>query len=312
MAGDVRPPRQYRLVTLTTWFLALSVATAPGAIAQEPKVPPGLDPGGIAIAHIDTGVNYTLPQIASRLARDGEGDIKGYDYEDDDLTPFDAQPGDTRENPRRHGTSVASIILREAPGTRLLPFRYAAGKPDAFAEILGHISYTSARVVAMPLGGYRQEDWEPFKTAAELLPNVLIIVSAGNEGRNVDDQPIYPAAFKLPNVLVVGSTDVFGRWPPENNTGSETIDIATTGENIEAIAFDGGRTTVSGTSYAVPRIAALAARILAKRAAAKKPPLDGAGLKAAIIAYAGPNPTRGSPKTKHGWIAAPDQIVIDD
>ncbi|MEO0617908.1 MAG: S8 family serine peptidase, partial [Pseudomonadota bacterium] len=220
--------------------------------------------------------------------------------------------GDTRETPRRHGTSVASILLREAPGARLLPFRYAAGKPSAFAEILGHIAYTSARIVAMPLGGYRRDDWEPFKAAAELLPDILIIVSAGNEGRNIDERPLYPAAFKLPNVLVVGSTDAFGRWPPENNIGPETIDIATAGENIKAIGFDGGRTTVSGTSYSVPRIAALAARILAKRAKEKKPDLTGAELKAAIIAYAGPNPSRGAPNTKHGWIAAPDQIMIDE
>ena len=121
---------------------------------DDPRVPDGMDPGGVAVAHIDTGVNYTLPIIAKRLARDGEGDVIGYDLQDDDLTPFDAQPGSKGTTPRRHGTSVANVLLREAPGTRLQPYRYAARSPGSFAEIVHQIAYTSARIVAMPLGGY--------------------------------------------------------------------------------------------------------------------------------------------------------------
>ncbi|MEL6289045.1 MAG: S8 family serine peptidase [Pseudomonadota bacterium] len=283
----------------------------------EPRVPPGLDPGGIAVAHIDTGVNYTLPVISKRLARDGEGDIIGYDFEDDDLTPFDAAPGrrsgssvgnipsaDGPSRIRRHGTSVAAIILREAPTARLQPYRFAVQRPESFAEAIAQIAYTEARIVAMPLGGYRREEWEPFRAAAAANPQLLFIVSAGNEGRDLAERPIYPPAFQLANVLVVAGTDPFGRFPRASNTGASIIDIATPSERIKSIGFDGARTAVSGSSFAVPRIAALAARMLKQ-----SPDLETTALKQKIIALAGPNPSHRAPMTKHGWIAAPDQLL---
>ena len=118
-------------------------------------------------------------------------------------------------------------------------------------------------------------------------------------------EPIYPAAFDLPNVIVVASTDAFGRFPASSNIGAKTIHVSTPAENIETVNFDGARATVSGSSYAVPRIAALAARILEK-----KPDLDTAGLKAAIIANAGPNPSERTQYTRHGWIASPDTVDV--
>ena len=45
--------------------------------ALNPPVPPGEDPGGVTVAHIDSGVNYLLPGIAVRLARDPEGTALG-------------------------------------------------------------------------------------------------------------------------------------------------------------------------------------------------------------------------------------------
>lgn len=295
---------------ISLWVLAAASAICLSsglatAGPDDPKVPAGLDPGGVSVAHIDTGVNYTLPFIAKRLARDGEGDIIGYDLEDDDLTPFDAQPGSSGANTRRHGTSVASVLLREAPRARLQPYRYAANNPASFAEIVYQIGYTPARIVAMPLGGYKMSDWEPFRDAALAVPNVLFVVSAGNEGKDIDSDPIYPAAFNLPNVLVVASTDAFGRFPASSNIGAKTVHISTPAEEVEAINFDGARMIASGSSYAVPRVAALAARI-----AEKNPNLDALALKGAIIALAGPNPSERTPRTRYGWIAAPDAVPL--
>ena len=53
--------------------LAASAVVAPALaqLAGKPKVPPGRDPGGVAIAVIGSGVDYTLTNIARRLARDG-------------------------------------------------------------------------------------------------------------------------------------------------------------------------------------------------------------------------------------------------
>ncbi len=274
---------------------------------DEPQVPVGIGGDGVVVALFDTGVNYTLPEIANRLARDGEGLIIGFDFHDDDFQPFDALPGDTRSEPRRHGTTVASILLREAPGARLAPYRFKAGDPVSFARMVAHAALGPTRIVCMSLGGRKREDWELFHQAVEANPQILFVVSAGNDGANVDDRPLYPPSFGLANILVVAATDTFGRFMADANWGPETVDISAPAERIQALDFSGALSRASGSSFAAPRIAALAARILQSNEN-----LDTAALKARVLALAGPNPSERKRRTKHGWIADPATVAFTD
>ena len=199
----------FRVLILAAVLAPALAFAAPG----EPDVPPGMDPGGVAVAIIDSGVNYTLMKIAPRLARDGAGKILGYDFHDDDHLPFDLVPGQRADSGRHHGTRVACIFLREAPNARLVPYRYRAHSFATFARIVEAIANSPARIVIMSLGGYRKADWTHFHRAAEANPEILFIISAGNDGRNIDEKPIYPSGYKLKNALVVTSTDNFGRLP---------------------------------------------------------------------------------------------------
>lgn len=272
------------------------------AVTEEdlnPPVPPGIDPGGIAVASVDTGIAYTLPMIAGRLARDARGRILGHDFADGDDRPFDLDPSRPAVFPVRHGTAVASILMREAPEARLVPLRYPAGAHERFADMVEHIAAGPARIVAMALGGARREEWEPFETAARRHREILFVVSAGNDGRDIDAEPVYPAAFDLDNVLVVTSTDAFGRLPPESNWGASSVDIAVPGERIDVVDHRGAAGKASGTSYAVPRIAALAARMMARH-----PGRDTQAIKAAIVALAVPLEDRSRPVAA-GWIPNP-------
>jgi len=88
----------------------------------EPEVP------GVGVAMLDAGVNYLLPSIAERLARNTDGEILGFDYWDMDHRPFDANPVRSPFFPQRHGTQTASLLLDEAPVARLVPYRYP--RPD--------------------------------------------------------------------------------------------------------------------------------------------------------------------------------------
>src|SRR5688572_3480924 len=101
--------------------LALAL-TFTGAFAQssKPKVPPGTDPGGIAIALIAHGIDYTDPEIAPRLARDGEGDIIGWDFVSGDNKPFSSAPDAGID-----GTRLAKLILSAYARGRLVPLRIA-------------------------------------------------------------------------------------------------------------------------------------------------------------------------------------------
>lgn len=267
---------------------------------NEPDVPAGNDPGGVAVAIIDSGVNYTLKKISPRLARDAKGKLIGYDFHDNDHCPFDVVPGQKPNAGRHHGTRVAGVFLREAPKARLAPYRYRAHSFETFGPIVETIANSPARIVIMSLGGYQKDDWTQFKKAAKNHPEILFILSAGNDGWNVDKHPIYPSGYKLENSLVVASTDNFGRLPVESNWGPETVDISTPGESLESIDHLGAKTFVSGSSFAVPRIAALAARYQSAH-----PEWNMKDVKQAVLNLAGPSPGDRTKRTRHGWIANP-------
>lgn len=266
----------------------------------NPDVPNGRDPGGVAIAHVDSGVNYLLPQIADRLARTKDGAILGRDFWDDDDRPFDIDTGRSAFFPIRHGTSVASVLLREAPGARLVPYRYPRPDLSRLKSLIEHAAARRIMIVMMPLGSRKRADWEVFAEAAGDHPNMLFIVSAGNDGRDLDVDPLYPAALDLENMIVVTSSDAFGRLAQGSNWGRTSVDLMVPGEKISVTDHRGAAGTASGSSYAVPRVAALAARL-----AEQNPPWNAAELKSAIRARAGRSFERGEAKVGWGWIPNP-------
>ncbi|MEM8687097.1 MAG: S8 family serine peptidase [Pseudomonadota bacterium] len=266
----------------------------------NPPVPAGTDPGGVTVAHIDSGVNYTLPQIAERLARTADGDAVGYDYWDMDKRPFDVDAARSPFYPLRHGTLVSSILVREAPDIRLIAYRYPRPDMSRMAEVLAHASKNGAKIVAMPLGSNTRANWAVFKDAAARHAEMLFVVSAGNNGRNIDEAPVYPAVFDLENLLVVTSSTISGRLAPGSNWGPDSVDLMVPAERVEVTDHRGARGFASGSSYAVPRVAALAARL-----SAQNPGWTAAQVKAAIKDLAAPGLDRTGPKVRWGWIPNP-------
>lgn len=268
--------------------------------ALNPPVPPGEDPGGVLVAQIDSGVNYLLPEVAGRLARDAQGGILGHDYWDLDDRPFDLDTGRSPFFPLRHGTTVASVLLREAPAARLLPYRYPRPDLRRIAALLNDAAEKGARIVMMPLGSRKAEDWQAFAAAAARHADTLFIISAGNDGRDIDAQPLYPAVLPLENTIVVTSSDSFGRLAEGSNWGRESVDLMAPGEAVEVIDHRGARGTTSGSSFVVPRIAAMAARLLEQN-----PGWRAKELKAAIRNRTGPSLERGGSRVKWGWLPNP-------
>ncbi len=261
--------------------------------------PEGRDPGGIRVALVDSGLAYDLPLFRGRLARDGEGTPLGYDYWDLDPWPYDGDVSRGPFLPIRHGTAVASILAREAPGAALIPFRYPRPEMSRMADLVARAAKAGARILAMPLGSRKSGDWRAFERALRGR-DILAVVSAGNDGRDIDKDPVYPAALTLENILTVTSADAFGRLASGSNWGAEAVDVMLPAENLEIIDFRGASGRASGSSYAVPRLAALAARILAR-----DPGLNAAELKARILARATPSPFERKGVVSAGWIPDP-------
>jgi hypothetical protein len=229
-------------------FLIAAAAFAGIALAQErkPPVPPGRDPGGVAIALIGAGIDYTLPGLAQRLARDGEGELIGWDLEDKDRKPFDKSKGSTRLEWGGDATPVANVLLG-AQGLRLVPVRIGSGDHASLPRAITFVAQTPARVAVLAMWGTTRADWEPFRLAALYFKDVLIVVPAGNGA-----EPVYPAAFGLDNVLAVAQ-----------GMGS-----------ADAVGFGGGMRRLEGAPLATALAGKAAAELLAR-----EPGLDANALK---------------------------------
>lgn len=228
-------------------------------VDKLPRPPGGAAP--VRIGMVDSGVNYLLPEINRRLARDADGQLIGYDFWDMDVLPFDAHPVNSGFFLQRHGTRTASLLLREAPTVELVAYRYPRPDMSRMQALVEHAASNQVAILGMPLGGNRAEDWGSFTRAARAHPQLLFIVSAGNDGRDIDEHPVYPASLDLDNLLVVTSADDFVEPAERTNWGKISVDYMVPAERRQALDYSGVETRVSGSSYAVSRVTALAARL---------------------------------------------------
>lgn len=228
---------------------------------ELPRLPP-IAPQRLRVGVVDSGVNYTLPDIRQSLARADDGSLIGYDYWDGDNTPYDANPARSPFFVQRHGTRTASVIASQAPDIAIVPYRYPRPDMSRMTDLVAHAAANNVRIIGMPLGSNDYKSWTHFEDAANNHPQILFIVSAGNNGRDIDKKGVYPAAMDIKNMLVVTSSNDFVQPAERTNHGRISVDYLVPAEQINAIDYDGSHTTVSGSSYAVSRVVALAARIL--------------------------------------------------
>ena len=251
---------------------------------------------GIKVAIVDTGVNYNLDFIADKISRIDESNLTGYDFEDDDSLPYDIDTGRSVFFPMHHGTSVSSIILREAPMSELVVYRFPRSEMCKFENLIEHISVNKIKIVNLSMGSVNKDDWQCFYKAAKSNKNILFFVSAGNDGKNIDFDKIYPASFDLENIIVITSSDISGNLAQGSNFGSVSVDFLIPGEQIPVIDHRGVKTNASGSSFAVPRVVAMAIRILSNN-----PNANILDIKSKLISRA----IRSNEKVKYGWIPDP-------
>ncbi len=294
---------------LTLRLLAFCVAVVAGiagarAQAADPAVPAGTDAGGVAVAIIGPGIDYTLPLITSRLARDGEGEIIGYDFADDDRRPF-KQPDDLEGmGYSDRGTAIARTVVRRSPASRLIPMRIATDSPVQIAQSMMFASKTPARVVIVALQTASVTLWAAVADAAKAAGSkVLFIVAAGEDPldeHHIKDH-LAPSLASAGNVLIVTACQIDGSALSTADGAQTNADIA-----VNAAAFTAeliSQDTFSWkpeSSIAAAEVAALAARL-----ATLEPGFNASQIKAAIVNLAKPFADSQVPIAKSGWIAEP-------
>jgi hypothetical protein len=261
------------------------------ALAQvkKPGLPPGRDPGGVAIALLSTGIDYTLPEVAARLARDGEGELIGWDTTDRDNRPF-AQRSAARPNWGADGTLLARLI--GSPGTRLVPVRIDPAEPVSLAHAVAFVAATPARIVVVPMSSAAKADWEPFRQAASRFSDLLFIVAAGDEGKDIAREPVWPAAFGLANVLVVTAPGDGGQHADHAPNGGALVDALVSDTRASGGGDGEAALPQNATSLAAVRAADALAGCWPQLIAA----YSGKALKAALLrASTQPTPAPGKP-----------------
>lgn len=263
----------------------------------------GVSGRGVTIAHLDTGVDFTHPDLAGNLKQ-------GID-----LAPTGGECADVPQDDHGHGTATAGIMVAEAnnnfgiagvsPNASLLPIEILGAEGDAygfpFADVqapemdervatgIRYALEAGARVILIEIALGALEETGGVATAAAMREaweaGVFIVVPAVNAYAN----PCwYPSAD--PHALCVAATDMAER--PSHYSGNATKftlsnvvrapggfgwdrpptfycendeDIWTTVISTWDCAGTPQFDTPSGTSFAAPHVAGIAALLAEKR-----------------------------------------------
>ncbi len=237
---------------------------------------------GVTVAIVDSGIKLDHPDLAPNAWTNfaevpGNGvDDDGNGYVDDvhgvDLTT--TSPGQDVSDGHGHGTHVAGIVAAAANGRGVVGVAPRAkvmavkvltaqggGTTGAEAEGIRYAAANGARVINVSIQGDDPDPRLNEAIAAAAAANALVVVSAGNSARNIDDQPSYPAAIPAPNLIGVAATaPEEGRTLDENsNYGRLTVQLAAPGQEILSTSNSGSFEYKSGTSMAAPMVSGVAA-----------------------------------------------------
>ena len=245
--------------------------------------------GSTVVAVIDTGVDYTHPDLAANIWTNpgevaGDGidndhngfvdDIRGWDFANNDNNPMDDHS---------HGTHVSGTIAGVGNNgvgvvgvnwaAQIMPVKFldasGSGTTEAAIQALNYAVMMGARVSNHSYGdnAFSQAHLDAITAAG--LAGHLVVAGAGNGdflGRaiNNDTTPFFPASYQPTpdNVISVAATDSTDKFASFSNYGAQSVDLAAPGVNIYS-TVPGGYGTKSGTSMATPHVVGAAALIWA-------------------------------------------------
>ena len=251
---------------------------------------------GATVAVIDTGLDYTHPDIAANLwtnpgeiagngiddDRDGFiDDVHGWDYVNGDNDPMDDHG---------HGTHVSGIIAAAAdnaegiagiaPESKIIPIKVLGSNGSGFVtDVISAIRYAAklgAQVINLSLGILKNYLSKSLKSAFESAVNyaknrgTVVVAAAGNSNARVEDN--YPSGIK--DVIAVGAIDPNNQRAWFSNFG-QLLDFVAPGVDVLSLKAAGvsfGSSSVvdpdyvraSGTSMASPVVAGVVALLRAQ------------------------------------------------
>eukprot|EP00397_Hematodinium_sp_SG-2012_P018737 GEMP01019206.1.p1 GENE.GEMP01019206.1~~GEMP01019206.1.p1 ORF type:complete len:496 (+),score=100.38 GEMP01019206.1:211-1698(+) len=223
----------------------------------------------LIVAVVDTGVDYTHPDLKNHM---WQGEAKGgYDFVADNPDPMDSHG---------HGTHCAGIIAAQGnnklgvtgallSGVQIMALKVSTKKGHfKDAAILKAMNYALRHKVRISSHSYSTtNNVDVFHRVADaaIKNNHLMIIAAGNDGKSLEEEKAYPCCLASSSIICVAAIDKNLSLRKYSNYGTTCVDIAAPGEDILSTKTGGGYETRSGTSFASPIVAGVAALALGFR-----------------------------------------------
>ncbi len=245
------------------------------ALIGESLVPASRQPAP-TVAILDTGVDYTNPDLGSRVVNANAGPTNNFVSMTND--PMDDNG---------HGTHVAGVVAAEAgngrfgrgvsPMSKVLAVKVldeggqgtcwnvARGIEYAISYRPDPKSVPPVRAINLSLGDYRGCLAEQLAVRRARDAGVLVVGAAGNGNSG---RPFYPGAY--PEAIAVAATEHHDCRATFSNYGvadNPWVDVAAPGTAILSLSLSGGMSRLDGTSAAAPIVAGIAARAWAAQPA---------------------------------------------
>ncbi|UCG03158.1 MAG: S8 family serine peptidase, partial [Candidatus Heimdallarchaeota archaeon] len=216
------------------------------------------DPSIVLVAVIDTGIDYTHPDLSAQYVP------LGYDWVNNDSDPMDDHS---------HGTHCAGIIaasINNAMGiagvanVQIMAEKFlddsGTGSDYDAADAIIHAVDQGADILSNSWGGSSPSTILKDALTYATANDVVIIAAAGNAGSSTLS---YPAAY--PEAISVSATDKSDDLAFFSNYGS-TLEISAPGVDIYSTipVTMGSYDSKSGTSMACPHVSGVAALILSE------------------------------------------------
>jgi subtilisin family serine protease len=240
----------------------------------------------IVIGEVDTGVEYTHPDLAANIWSNPGGvggcpaGTHGYNVITSVCDPMD---DDTVYG--GHGTHVAGILGAVGNNgigvtgvnwtTTILPIKWVTSSgTGTTSNLISALDWlikakqagVNVRVIndsAVFVGtAYSQA----LSNEIDLLNQngILFVTAAGNTGDNNDNPAVrrYPCGYDRSNEICVAATNQHDQLPSWANYGPTTVDLGAPGDNVYSTLRNGTYGYINGSSMASPQVAGAAALIL--------------------------------------------------
>ena len=243
----------------------------------------------VVVAVIDTGVDYTHPDLAANIWTNpidcnGDGiDNDGNGYVDD-CHGINALTGSGNPmDDNNHGTHVAGTIgalgnngygvAGVAWNVKIVACKFldASGSGDtagaiACLDYLAALKDRGVNIVASnnSWGGGLFSQALADAIAAQQQRGILFITAAGNSTADNDSLRTYPCSYEQSNIVCVAATDDRDGLASFSNYGRTTVHLGAPGVNILSTTIGSSFQSFSGTSMATPHVTGVAALLYAQ------------------------------------------------